>query len=577
MEEMTTTPPQSSQHEVDRAARRAALAALGTPPGADAPALGYRSAGRTVILGREDRIRRLADALAGRVPLCGVVTQALPGQITPDIEAAAELAQDTTLLQLPLGSIDGYLGHFDLQIEVGGEIAPLARLAFGSEYCDVLVDLNDSPRLQRELPPPGFLHAEPDAAPEALAAEVLALVGEFERPRFTIIDNALCAHSASGITGCTRCLDACPADAIRSADGRIVIDAHLCQGAGGCASLCPTGAIRYDHPAPAIMQARLERLLAAYAEAGGRTPRLLLHDAAAGAGWIEANLETLDGAWLPLQLEEIGAAGLDLWLQALARGAGEVLLLASAAPDSIRRDLDGELAVAQQILAALATGHRITLLDEPERLPSLPPPTPRPMPALTGHSLDYDKRALISAATAHLYRNSGLPVAGQLVELPAGAPFGALEIELAGCTLCAACVSACPVKALGSGRDRPLLSFVEERCVQCGLCVQSCPEKVLQLAPRYQLDPETRSRPLTLKEEPPFECIRCGKPFATQSMIRNMQARLAGHRMFAGAAAERLKMCPDCRVIDMAGSEQDAGLVGLAQPVVARRPEGNRH
>jgi hypothetical protein len=37
-----------------------------------------------------------------------------------------------------------------------------------------------------------------------------------------------------------------------------------------------------------------------------------------------------------------------------------------------------------------------------------------------------------------------------------------------------------------------------------------------------------------------------------------MMSKLAGHAMFQGAASERLKMCGDCRVIDIysAGDEQ---------------------
>ena len=39
--------------------------------------------------------------------------------------------------------------------------------------------------------------------------------------------------------------------------------------------------------------------------------------------------------------------------------------------------------------------------------------------------------------------------------------------------------------------------------------------------------------------------------------------RLAGHAMFQGAAAERLKMCPDCRVIDLM---TDASEVMITDP-----------
>ncbi len=54
-----------------------------------------------------------------------------------------------------------------------------------------------------------------------------------------------------------------------------------------------------------------------------------------------------------------------------------------------------------------------------------------------------------------------------------------------------------------------------------------------------------------LNEAQPYACIRCGKPFGTGKAIESMLARLAGHSMFQGAALERLKMCADCRVVDL--------------------------
>ena len=50
----------------------------------------------------------------------------------------------------------------------------------------------------------------------------------------------------------------------------------------------------------------------------------------------------------------------------------------------------------------------------------------------------------------------------------------------------------------------------------------------------------------------------CSKPFGTLKAIEAMLGKLSGHAMFQGAAAERLKMCSDCRVIDIysAGDEQ---------------------
>jgi hypothetical protein len=54
-----------------------------------------------------------------------------------------------------------------------------------------------------------------------------------------------------------------------------------------------------------------------------------------------------------------------------------------------------------------------------------------------------------------------------------------------------------------------------------------------------------------LHEAEPFRCVRCGKPFGTLRAIEAMIAKLGGHPAFQGAAAERLKMCGDCRVIDI--------------------------
>jgi DNA-directed RNA polymerase subunit RPC12/RpoP len=60
-----------------------------------------------------------------------------------------------------------------------------------------------------------------------------------------------------------------------------------------------------------------------------------------------------------------------------------------------------------------------------------------------------------------------------------------------------------------------------------------------------------RRQPRVLHEMDPYRCIRCGKPFGTRKAIELMIGKLAGHAMFQGEAAERLKMCSDCRVIDI--------------------------
>jgi ferredoxin len=90
------------------------------------------------------------------------------------------------------------------------------------------------------------------------------------------------------------------------------------------------------------------------------------------------------------------------------------------------------------------------------------------------------------------------------------------------------------------------------------LCERTCPEDAITLVPRLLAGDEAR-RTVTLNETQPFHCIRCGKPFGTAQMVQSMLGRLAGHPAFAGAAADRLKMCGDCRVIDMMEKDANAG------------------
>jgi hypothetical protein len=56
---------------------------------------------------------------------------------------------------------------------------------------------------------------------------------------------------------------------------------------------------------------------------------------------------------------------------------------------------------------------------------------------------------------------------------------------------------------------------------------------------------------LVIKEEEPFECISCGKPFGTKSTVERIIAKLEGrHAMFQNAQQLYIiKMCDDCRVI----------------------------
>ena len=135
------------------------------------------------------------------------------------------------------------------------------------------------------------------------------------------------------------------------------------------------------------------------------------------------------------------------------------------------------------------------------------------------------------------------------IPLPAGAPYGAIEINSDKCTLCLACVSLCPTGALGDHPDRPEVQFTENACVQCGVCESTCPETAIILKPQLNLSKDALS-PRALHGEEPFECIKCGTPFGVASTINRIVEKLENnHWMYKNSDnVQLIKMCDDCRV-----------------------------
>ena len=481
----------------------------------------------------------------------------------------------------------------ELACEIAGAIdfkrAPLAT----EEDFDLVLDLRETPAFSMHQPPQGYFHVAGSA--ERLLAAVLKLrelTGEFEKPRFFRYQPKLCAHSRNEQIGCTACIDVCSTQAIRSdasrkgkakndTAGGVIVEPHLCVGCGACSTVCPSGAMGFAYPGPADLGRRVRTMLTAYAHAGGRDAALLLHSEGAGTRLIDElgrgaratrELQGLPARVLPLALWHTASAGIDIWLSAIAQGASQVwVLLTDEEAPEYRRALGEQMEVAQAILSGLGyAGQHLRLLEarDARDLASLDAalraPAAQTVARPASFAVQPDKRGTLDLAIDHLLAQAPQP--RDEIALPAaGAPYGTLQVDADKCTLCLSCVGACPEAALADNPDAPQLRFIEKNCVQCGLCATTCPEDAITLQPRLWLADggKARNAPRVLAEAEPWKCVRCSKPFGTLRAIEAMITKLAGHAAFQGAAAERLKMCSDCRVVDMYSAANEVRITDL--------------
>ena len=519
----------------------------------------YNSNNHVLVIGSDNRVNHVVNQLHESMQLVVLINKKNDDKDTQLNTQSLEDNASVNLAYGELSSLNGHLGDYLAEVVIKDKPINLIQVYYPDQTAfDMVIDLSEQPSMENSLLPFGYFSPKNELELEEVIKAVPDMIGEFEKPKFFEYNADICAHGNSGLQACQRCIQACPADAIKSIKDAIEVDPFLCQGGGVCATVCPSGAIQYVYPRLQDTLKKLRYMLKAYYEAGGKQAIVVFY------GEQELPLVE-DGSakdYIGIQLEETASVGIEVWLSAFAYGAHEVVLLThDKTAKEVIEGVDTQLNYAHEIITGMG-------LDENclQRLPVGQSSDQDKLPQITLHSDSFaavtpakymalnEKRSALRLAVDHLYQFA--PAQVETVALTPGAPFGEIIVDKENCTLCMACVSVCPGSALEDGNDLPQLKFKESNCLQCGLCSSACPEKAITLSPVYTYDTKLASQQRILNEEEPFCCTLCGKPFATHKMINNITAKLSGHSMFqSDDAIKRLKMCEDCRVRDMFADE----------------------
>ena len=509
------------------------------------------SEGVCLILGNDENTLDIASKLKDELAVTVLMNNDI-GELSP--------RDGLNICKGKLKTVTGSLGNFkvlvceysELDLHGRGSVSFGEKKKEASSECDIIIDLRgDVPLFPAAEKRDGYLRRDPKdrVGIESVVLEAINLKGEFEKPVYVHFEEAKCAHSRASRSGCSRCLDICPTNAISTNGDSVKIDPYICAGCGSCSAVCPSGAANYDDPPFNFILQRINNLRSIFNKYDHQVaPRILFVDKDFGIEFI--TLSARFGRGLPADLIPFDIPNIELIshaeiLAALAGGFSEVIILTKEV--STFSSLKLQINICRSILehCGQAGQNRLRLIETMD-LETFEKEIYSKM-----HVEKIAEPVLLLGEKREITRTAvkAMVASEDVIELPETSPYGEISVNTDKCTLCLACVSLCPTNALEDNADRPELNFTETACIQCGICSTTCPEQAITLRPRLNLTNEALGQRV-LNTEEPFECISCKTPFGVKSTIERIVAKLENnHWMYQDSKKlDLVKMCDDCRV-----------------------------
>ncbi|MFN8450414.1 MAG: 4Fe-4S binding protein [Anaerolineae bacterium] len=325
-----------------------------------------------------------------------------------------------------------------------------------------------------------------------------------------------CVRARDKSAVCDRCVEACPANAIRLEDG-VQLDAEACVRCGLCLHACPTGVFSGTDD--------LHRLLYCVSQlVDHETVEIACAphpDPASGDPKVDAVVITTGC------LAALGASAyLSLAGQGVKRARARLDACARCPLAQVQPQIEATIRQANDLLATLGRGERAAVAEPVAR--------PKRRPVYSIKNPPVSRRGFFQALSQRgrdlLPQLEGVSERHRLVEAlrqlaPDGADqpmpgddFAAFSVSDA-CTACTTCARICPTGALAFARDDDqfVLAFSPAECVNCGLCTRFCEPGALQKTGAPPLSAVISPNAEILREGTLTRCRKCNTPFAGES------------------------------------------------------------